>query len=695
MFAPQENSVAISFEHEIPRWISLRPERHVSEDDSHHIFEGHQDAVYSAIFSPDSSLIVSASEDCTARVWRVSDGKCIHKLVGHQDGIMSVAFTPEGDTVVSGSQDKTVKFWSLKDGKCFRTLRGHNSAVHGIAVSPNSTLLAFSCSIPQESGSGKIWIWSFETRKYLHQLRGQWGTVNCVDFSPDSTLLVSGADDGVVRVWRVGDGECIYTLKEHEEPVYSALFAPNLSYVASGSTDGTVRVWKFAGERCQHVLDFNVWTTSIHISPDSKFIAGASSSDVIQIWSVDHACCENELIGHNGSINSVAFSSDSKLLVTTSNDLTVRVWSTSRPSLKPMRDNMCNTMFRRLEAMVISPDHSTLASAGLDGTIRLWSFQNGGLIRELRAANNDSLYLEEFKFSPDGKLLLVLGYSSGSVGWLWSIHDGRCIYDFTGDEWTTSTAAFMNDSRSIVLGCDDYTIRRWSIKDGFKEDLVGHESAICVVATSDCSRLLASGDYDGVIRLWDLSTAALLHELKGPEGQVTEAVFSSDKQLLAVSYLDKTIRIWETESGRCTKTLVCTDRISSVAFSPDNSLLASTTKDDTVQLWRVEDGICLQTREFPRVGTCSIEFNLSGSRLVFDAGQLSMQDLGVVDPATALHDTGFALSKDTRWITWRGNKILWLPGSFHPACWLIRNSTVAIGCTSGKVIVLRFGDIQV
>jgi WD40 repeat protein len=225
------------------------------------------------------------------------------------------------------------------------------------------------------------------------------------------------------------------------------------------------------------------------------------------------------------------------------------------------------------------------------------------------------------------------------------------------------------------------------------DDLLGHESAICVVSVSNDSKMLASGDYYGIVRLWDLIDGALLHNLEGPDGEITGSVFSQGAELLATSHFDNTIHIWNTQSGSCAMVLTSTDGIGSIAFSPDSSLLASTTRNDMVRLWRIEDGKCLQGREFPRVGTCDIEFDPSGSQLIFDAGQLSIEGLGAEDQPIDLVDTGFALSKDSRWVTWRGNKILWLPSSVHPSNWLIRGSTVAIGCTSGKVIVMRFGDI--
>lgn len=324
IFAPQQSVVANSFNREIVEWISLRPERETAWSDCRQIMEGHQEAVTAAVFSSDSSLIASASDDSTVRIWRVSDGKCINKLVGHKDTVYSLAFFPSGNTVVSGSPDKTVKLWSIKDGKCLHTLKGHNSAIREVAVSPDSSLIAFASYIDDYDGSGKVWIWSVDKRHYLHELQGHWGSVYSVAFSPDSTLLAAGTEDGVIRIWQIKDCRCLYTLKGHEEPVYSLEFAPDTVHIASSSSDGTTRVWQFAEETCIQEYESGTFMTSISVSIDSALVATASSTREIQIWNVDTGSCDYRLHGHVDSISSVSFSPDSKLLVSASGDSSVR-----------------------------------------------------------------------------------------------------------------------------------------------------------------------------------------------------------------------------------------------------------------------------------------------------------------------------------------------------------------------------------
>jgi WD40 repeat protein len=77
--------------------------------------EGHTEPVFSATFSPDGKMIVTASGDNTARIWDATTGKELKKLEGHTSWINSAVFSPDGKTVVTASNDDTARIWKLQD----------------------------------------------------------------------------------------------------------------------------------------------------------------------------------------------------------------------------------------------------------------------------------------------------------------------------------------------------------------------------------------------------------------------------------------------------------------------------------------------------------------------------------------------------------------------------------------------------
>jgi WD40 repeat protein len=79
---------------------------------------GHTSGVYSAVFSPDGTKILTGSSDKTARLWESSSGKLIHSLEGHTSGVNSAVFSPDGTKILtsdasiySGSSDNTARLW--------------------------------------------------------------------------------------------------------------------------------------------------------------------------------------------------------------------------------------------------------------------------------------------------------------------------------------------------------------------------------------------------------------------------------------------------------------------------------------------------------------------------------------------------------------------------------------------------------
>src|SRR5262249_23510511 len=108
-------------------------------------FQGHEKAVLSTTFSPDSRRLASCSADRTVRVWGVGSGAC-QLLPGHTDEVFAAAFHPEGKRLATAGRDRAVWLWDLATGKEVARLQGHTDYVWSLAFSPDGKTLA--------SGSG-------------------------------------------------------------------------------------------------------------------------------------------------------------------------------------------------------------------------------------------------------------------------------------------------------------------------------------------------------------------------------------------------------------------------------------------------------------------------------------------------------------------------------------------------------------
>jgi hypothetical protein len=156
---------------------------------------GHTAGVWGVAFSPDGTLLATASYDMTARLWDVPTGVPVHALTGHTREVDGVAFSPDGTLLASISYDTTARLWDVASGAPVHALTGHTRGVNGVAFSPDGTLLATASDITTAL------LWDVASSAPVRTLTGHTAAVLGVAFSPDGTLLATASGDNTARLW--------------------------------------------------------------------------------------------------------------------------------------------------------------------------------------------------------------------------------------------------------------------------------------------------------------------------------------------------------------------------------------------------------------------------------------------------------------------------------------------------------------
>ncbi|KAL6799000.1 WD40-repeat-containing domain protein [Trichoderma sp. SZMC 28013] len=597
----------------------------------------HDSPVLSVIFSSDHRNLISASVGGLIWSWDVGTGVLLSAFV-ETTNVTVIAFAPNGRraaTVLEDSGRILVNLWDVRNGLLLRSFKGSNCRVWSIIFSPDSEQLVLT-TYDAAAPSGR-WdsVYIYDMQKFSERdlekpetINGDFGRVWSAAFSPDCKTLATGCGDGMVRLWDPTTGMLIQSLKGNTNQVNSVVFSSNGQKLVSASYDGMLRLWDVHAAVPEQTLVQRSRVTLMAFSPDYQQLVSASYKKTLLLWNTSTGKVQHELKDLKSRAYSVAFSSNSKVLAAGFSDGTVWLWDT-----------------QTAERLVI-----------LNSNMR---YGNTRYSNSLARRDNTQL----------------MPRPRGPTRWLRRINRTPRPSDvITGvfQAWNGLSELLLKAMKSNTCHVDS-------------------------VAFSPNGQLLASALYEGTLLLWDRSTAAVRNTLKGHTGKVNSVAFSSDGQKLASASDDSVVLVWDVASGALLWTLQGnTYRLLSVAFSPDSKGLLSSSHNGMLLHWDVGTGVLLNTYEME--STSHLSF-MDESTIITDRTiacldklpQLSNPNWNLEHWST-FKGAGWALSEDRCWVDYDGQNVLWLPPEYRPVKSAVSTETLAIGCSSGNVLVLGFSS---
>lgn len=354
-------------------------------------------------YRPDGQELASSGSDGVLRVWNAATGEPRFVLRGHVGWVRAVAYLPDGQRIASASFDGTLRIWDAHTGQRDLTLPAQAGSVTSVVFSPDGKWLATG------GFDRRVALWDARSGRQVRLFPEHARPIASVAFSPDGKTLVT-ADGGVPRLWDTATGRETVELVPAGPGTFKnvapsmgagrALFSRKGAMVISGDRDGSVRLWDAAtGQRIfpqefiqapglfpewrTNLLAFQSsvleWDAVVATHRDGTVVAAGYLDGWLRLWDLQTGKERQAFETGQGPVRAVAFSDapDRPILATAGNDGTVKLWRPwlafgNRPEPIVLRGHA-----DAVTSIAFSPDGRRIVSGGRDGTLRVWDTATG------------------------------------------------------------------------------------------------------------------------------------------------------------------------------------------------------------------------------------------------------------------------------------------------------------------------------
>ncbi|XP_043491715.1 coatomer subunit beta' isoform X1 [Polistes fuscatus] len=254
--------------------------------------------VRAAKFVPRKNWVVTGSDDMQIRVFNYNTLERVHSFEAHSDYVRCIAVHPTQPFILTSSDDMSIKLWNWEKSWISQQIfEGHTHYVMQIVFNPKDNNTFASASLDR---TVKVWQLGSSTANFT--LEGHEKGVNCVDYyhGGDKPYLISGADDKYVKIWDYQNKTCVQTLEGHTQNISAVCFHPELPIVLTGSEDGTVRIWHAGTYRLESSLNYGferVWTIACMRGSNNVAIGYDEGSVMVKVGREEPAVSMDSLGG--------------------------------------------------------------------------------------------------------------------------------------------------------------------------------------------------------------------------------------------------------------------------------------------------------------------------------------------------------------------------------------------------------------
>lgn len=620
--------------------------------------EGHVGGAMGVQFSPDGEFIASIASDATVKLWRKNGFQKLN-FTGHQ-GITSrlkidannkmieipgeshktiarIKFSSDSKALASVDNDGNIKLWNIQG----KILLDEDIVKAVDIVGPKNEIDKMLDIRANESLLGKTWTDGKRRWTKARSINGgdpNINFINSISFDLGRNLIAYTLADGssILYNFKNKDRMEFENYKDENSSIFLTSDGNSLGIVSS---DGSIRIHDLKTQRFSQIRlpdsDKSIKQRSICPEMINKSLGIVKNSEI-------------ELLDFNGkkiktltltskekfeginNLKSISCSSSQSLLAFSPDDSegSIEVWDYQ----KGTHIEKIKAHASMINQINISPNGKAIASASMDGTVKILSLLKPEL-RFLDTELKETSYQSSVKFSPDGKMMASVGYFGVTV---WN-NDGKKLFTIGG---TSGSVDFSSDGFITIASVSGNALGLYNLEG--KEILSFNISANKVAVMNP--EAIFSPDAKSIVSLrsselifWSRDGKEIL-SLDSEKMGIESMAFSPDGKVLVSGSRDGQIRFWNRE-GKITKDFSAhTQQINTLAYSPNGQFLISAGEDANIKLWSM-DGSIKATLKGHLKPVSSVVFHPNGNIFASldKSGQVKFWGMNGVELGTISH----------------------------------------------------------
>ncbi|KAI8983108.1 WD40-repeat-containing domain protein [Pilobolus umbonatus] len=578
---------------------------------------------------------------------------------GNKAEVTCIARSPNNKDFAVGYADGSIRIWNMETSTATVTLNGHRAAVTALSYDIDGTRLA------SGSRDTDIIVWDIVSESGLYRLKGHKDQVTCIMFltakgteaeadvgaSSDGYIL-SSSKDTLIKLWDLSTQHCRETLVGHRSEVWSFAVSQDQQIIISGGAETHLKAWK---------IDWKILGLSLEDLGAQESITNADSTTPSTLQKAVHSYGQIPRQSRD-RIVTIKFHASGQYVGVQANDKSIELYkvreyddivkkiqrrkkrarekgkdeSEVSEEIQP-EDQFKAHMIIRTPAKVRSFDFSTTKNIEKAGQLQILASLNNNTVEsyaipisnnknEEQAQESSRLYsidmpghrsdIRTLTLSSDDELLASASNNSLKI---WNIKTRTCIRSIDCGFALCST--FLPGNKHILIGTKTGELELYDIgSSSLVESIKAHDGAVYSLQARPDKRGFVTGSADKDVKFWDFTMTqdkatntkklGFIHmrTLKMSD-EVLCVRYSPDQNLLAVSLLDSTVKVFYHDTLKFFLSLYGHKLpVLSMDISSDNSLIATCSADKNVKLWGLDFGDCHKSLFAHQESVMSVQF---------------------------------------------------------------------------------------